>query len=366
MARTEQPEKPDFVQDFVDRHGKPRRYFRKPGCKRIALPLGSYTSPELMAAYLAALAIPSVPIGASRTITGTVHALVRAYLDTTPDSSSPFKMLSDGTRRIRRNILEKFAAADGEMRIFHTAPNGRKVMLLRREHVQRIVNAKVATPFAQRNFLATLSPMFDWAVGEGRVPEDPTIGVKCSRARSTGHKTWTKEHKERFETTHPIGSMARLAFALFWYTGARKSDVVAMGPHNIRDGVLTFTQCKVRGRVTEEVSLPVHPRLAEAIAAAPTGLRTFLVTSYGKPFAPGGFGNWFRERCDEAGCPDVSAHSLRKAFATRLVDKGASDHQAMSALGHASTGELPTYTRAANRRRMAREAMALLIEDDET
>ena len=36
-----------------------------------------------------------------------------------------------------------------------------------------------------------------------------------------------------------------------------------------------------------------------------------------------------------------------------------------SCAGHASTGELAKYTRAANRRRMAREAMARLIEDDE-
>jgi hypothetical protein len=161
-----------YVQEFCDRHGKVRRYFRRPGCKRIALP-GLPYSAEFMAAYQAALAIPPVPIGVSRTITGTVHALVKAYLDTTPASSSPFKMLSDGTRRIRRNILENFAAADGEKRIFHTAPNGRKIMLLRREHVQRMVNAKVATPFAQISFLKTLSAMFDWAVGEGRVPEDP-------------------------------------------------------------------------------------------------------------------------------------------------------------------------------------------------
>ena len=44
------------------------------------------------------------------------------------------------------------------------------------------------------------------------------------------------------------------------------------------------------------------------------GVKTFLVTEYGKPFTPAGFGNWFRQRCDEAGLPQCSAHGLRKTF----------------------------------------------------
>jgi hypothetical protein len=41
---------PKFVQGFVDRHGRPRFYFRRPGFKRVPLP-GLPWSPEFMAAY---------------------------------------------------------------------------------------------------------------------------------------------------------------------------------------------------------------------------------------------------------------------------------------------------------------------------
>jgi hypothetical protein len=44
-------------------------------------------------------------IGAGRTVSGTVNALVAAYLD--PNSSSPFKTGAAETQRGRRNILEK-------------------------------------------------------------------------------------------------------------------------------------------------------------------------------------------------------------------------------------------------------------------
>ena len=44
-----------YVKAYVDRHGKARHYFRKPGCKPLALP-GLPGSDEFMAAYSTALA----------------------------------------------------------------------------------------------------------------------------------------------------------------------------------------------------------------------------------------------------------------------------------------------------------------------
>ena len=57
-----------YVNRYVDRHGKPRHYFRKPGCKPVALP-GLPGSDEFMAAYGAALAAdsPRVEIAERRT-----------------------------------------------------------------------------------------------------------------------------------------------------------------------------------------------------------------------------------------------------------------------------------------------------------
>jgi integrase len=58
---------------------------------------------------------------------------------------------------------------------------------------------------------------------------------------------------------------------------------------------------------------------------------TFLVTEYGKPFAAAGFGNWFRDRCDEADLlKGISAHGLRVAGAIRLAEAGPTDHEIMA------------------------------------
>ena len=62
--------------------------------------------------------------------------------------------------------------------------------------------------------------------------------------------------------------------------------------------------------------------LAASLDAAPTGELTFLATQAGRPFTAAGFGNWFRDRCNEAGLPQCSAHGLRKAAAARCAEGG--------------------------------------------
>jgi hypothetical protein len=47
--------------------------------------------------------------------------------------------------------------------------NGKRMMLLTAEHMQRIIHEKASTPFGQRSLLNTLRAMFGWAVSEGRV-----------------------------------------------------------------------------------------------------------------------------------------------------------------------------------------------------
>jgi integrase len=205
--------------------------------------------------------------------------------------------------------------------------------------------------------------MFKWAKAEGRIPDDPTLGVTREKVKTTGYRTWSEVEIERFEAAHPIGTKARLAFALLLYTGQRRGDVVRLGRQHVQGDLLIIDQGKTAGGEEAHVEIPLHPKLREIIDATPTvGVKSFLVTHFGKPYTAPGFGNWFREVCDAAGCPDVSAHGLRKATARRLAEIGCSANQIASITGHVTLKEVQRYTNAADRKRMAREAMAKLIE----
>ena len=152
-------------------------------------------------------------------------------------------------------------------------------------------------------------------------------------------------------------------FALLLYTGQRRGDVVGLGRQDVAGDLLVIDQGKTDGGEEAHLEIPVHPKLREIIEQTPTvGVKTFLVTHFGKPYTAPGFGNWFRELCDAAGCHGVSAHGLRKATARRLAEIGCSANQIAAITGHATLKEVQRYTSAADRKRMAREAMAKLIE----
>ena len=75
----------------------------------------------------------------------------------------------------------------------------------------------------------------------------------------------------------------------------------------------------------------------------------------------GSFGNAFRDWCDQAGLRQCSAHGLRKAGATIASDNGATTHQLMAIYGRETLKQAELYTKAANRIRLARDAMHLLV-----
>jgi integrase len=346
----------------TDQRGKSFVRFRKGGFSTYLT--GIPWSEDFMRQYAAALGgvqARKALIGANRTLPNSLGALIEAYLD--PNSTSLFKTRAAETRRTQRNILGNFAAQHGDKPVFRTDNNGRRIMLLTRGHMQAIVNGKAATPFAQRNFLNTVNVMFQWAADEGRIPLNPALGVRRDRVKTTGYRTWAEAEIAQFEARHPIGTKARLALALLLYTGQRRSDVVRLGRRHIHDDLLIIDQGKTEGGDEAHLEIPVHPRLHEIIEATPmVGVKTFLVTHFGKPYTAPGFGNWFRELCDAAGCQGLSAHGLRKACARRLAEIGCSAHQIAAITGHATLKEVARYTNAADRKRMGREAIAKLVE----
>jgi integrase len=179
--------------------------------------------------------------------------------------------------------------------------------------------------------------------------------VKAISNSSGGHHTWTEDEIERFEAQHPVGSRERLALALLLYTGQRRGDVIRLGYQHVRGGVLSVRQEKTG----TELSIPLHPRLAEIIAGTQRENLTFLVTKRGGPFGAVPFSTWFRKACNAAGLPSrCCAHGLRKAAARRLAEAGCSTFEVAAITGHASLRELERYTKAVAQGKLAASAMA--------
>ncbi len=323
-----------YLHQYVDASGRMRRYFRR-GSVRVALS-GEPGSEEFAKAYLAA--VGAAPEGV-RGGPGSIDAAVTEYL-----GSRAFRAMADASKKMRRNILDRFRETYG------VAP----VSEMTQQHVNRILADKAETPPAAKNLLKTLRGFLDWCVAEKKIRANPSNGVKVKVPASSGFYTWTEADIARFEAKHPLGSKPRLALALLLYTAQRRADVVLMGRQHVRGAALFVRQQKTG----MELEIPIHPALKAALDATPKGDMTFLVTSFGKGFTAAGFTNWFREQCKAAGLPiGVSAHGLRKAACRRLAEAGCSAHEIAAISGHATLAEVQRYTKAADQKRMAKAAM---------
>jgi integrase len=216
-------------------------------------------------------------------------------------------------------------------------------------------------PEAANNRVKAIRRMFAWAVEAELLISNPARDVAYRRRVTEGHHAWTEDEIKQFEARHRVGSKARLALGLLMYTGVRRSDVVLLGRQHVRNGWLKFTAQKGRNRKPVIVEIPVITALKQALEAGPTGELTFLMTEQGKPFTAAGFGNWFRDRCDEASLPECSAHGLRKAGAALAAENGATVHELMAIFGWLTMKEAERYTQAARRKRLARNAGQLLV-----
>lgn len=327
---------PRYIHAFVDRHGRPRYYFRRPGfeAKRLR---GLPYSPEFMADYEAAMAGQPLPVGAQRARPGTMTALALSYF-----ASPEFRALKQSTQRARRWLVERLCREHGDKRAAD----------MRRDHVVKLM-ARLK-PGAANGLRRALRSLMRHAVDIGLRSDDPTRDVKAVRIKTDGHHSWSDGEIAQFELCHHVGSRARLALALLLYTGQRRGDVIRMGAQHMRDVALYVKQEKTGA----ELVIPTHPELAAVIAATPSEHLTFLTTRYGSPFTATAFSNWFREQCDKAGLPHCSAHGLRKAAARRLAEAGCTPHEIGAITGHASLAELVRYTKAVDQRRLAEVAMA--------
>jgi integrase len=351
-----------YVYEDVDRHGNVRIYFwRGKGHRKVRILEKPGTEAfdsryhELVHQSAAGAFKPPPRDVASP---GTLRWLCTEYL-----ASAHFRRLDKATQTARRRVVEaifKEPVHPGAKELFADFPIDRVTT----KSLRVLRDRKADTPGAASHRVKTLRVVFKWAVEEELITTNPASDLARLPIVGGGYHSWTVEEVAQFETRHPLGTKARLALALLMWTGVRRSDVVQLGRQHARAGWLKFVQTKNSRRKPVTIEVPVLPELQRVLDASPCGDLTYLVTQYGRPFTVWGFGNWFRDRCREAGVPG-SAHGLRKAGAATAAENGATSQQLMAIFGWLSLDEAERYTRAAARRRMAGDAMGLLVRKDD-
>jgi integrase len=336
--------KPKYVHEFTDVRGKPRCYFRKPGQRKIPLPWPVYTE-AWWKAYHAALAgtpEPKLSAGASKTVAGTMTALIAEYYQ-----SSAFTALEASTRATYRNQLEAFRKVHGD------GP----VAGIKTKHVDAILGevAKKSTAQAYklRKRLATL---FRLAVKWEYREDNPMLNAERVKHKTTGFEPWTEADIAKFRSHWPEGTPRRIAFEILLFTGLRRSDAVRIGRQHIQ-GNRIVTKIKKSGDEVE-VSIPIHPEFRAVLDTINHDHLNFITTERGAARSEKAFTNWIIEAARDAGLPPHrSPHGLRKSACIRLAEAGCSASEIMSITGHRNLAEVETYVSKANKTKLADSAI---------
>lgn len=329
-----------YLNQFRDRHGKVRTYFRRNGLVRAIDP----SALDFAAAYEIALKDSQAAPEPESTLAypaGSFGALTHAY-----ESSAGFKQLAESTRREMGYTIKKLTLAHGL----------RRVVELSRQDVLGWQDELADRPGTANNMLRVMKRLMSFAVDRDYRETNPLIGVR--ELKGGEHRAWTKEEHEAFKAKWKLGTMPRRAYALALYTGQRKGDLVRMKIQQRAGGVITLTQSKT----AEPLVIQENPDLTVELAAMKPPGMMLLWKSGGGQFSEGHFGAMMREAIREAlgDETDCVFHGLRASASAMLADNGATTREIMAVTGHRTLRMVEKYTRKADQKRNAKAAILKL------
>lgn len=321
-----------FVNEYADRTGKLRRYFRR-GATRGPLP-GEVGSVEFMAAYRKYLSGSAKPEPIGLNAEGSFGRLVTEYY-----ASRPFRSLKQSSQKIYRYVLEPLAKA-----------HGHRTALMTHRQAAKIISDIGATKPGMANLTkSVLQKLFKFAIKAEWRDDNPIVGIE--RYKGGEHHTWTEGELKQFEARWPLGTRQRLAYALLLYTGQRVGDVAKATRADISAEGLHVIQQKTGA----ELYLPLMVDLTRAMQAYPAKGLTLFGDENGRPMTRAGISQFMRAAIKDAELPaKCVSHGLRKAMMRRLAEAGLTEKQIAAWSGHKTLREIERYTKAADQKKLAK------------
>jgi integrase len=325
-----------YVNEYTDKTGKRRRYFRRGGKQLGALP-GEVGSAEFMTAYAAYLA--EKPSAAKKPLLAdSLAKLIVEYY-----GSRPFLDLKPSSRQLYRYALDPLSREHGHRSVSEMTPEG----------IERVINRIGAKRPGMGNLTrAVVRSLMKYAVKANWRKDNPAIGIKPFRQGE--HHTWNDAELKQFEAKWRLGTRQRLAYALLLYTGQRVGDVAKMKRADLAEGMVHVIQDKTGA----ELYVPIAPELEAAMKAYPAKGLTLIGDPNGRPLKRAALSALMRSAIRAADLPPrCVSHGLRKAAMRRLAEEDATAKQIASISGHKTLKEIERYTKAADQKKLARAAM---------
>jgi len=219
-----------------------------------------------------------------------------------------------------------------------------------------------AKPRSTARQLSSFRRFFRYIMREGIRDTDPTADIEMPRIGRSLPKTLSEDEVDSLlnapNTDEPLGHRDRAMLELLYATGLRVSELI-----NIKQSQINFNQGVLRiiGKGDRERLIPLGEESQRWIRDFIDGPRMEILlerqTDYLFPTRRGdrmtrqAFWHIIKRYSEKAGVhKKLSPHSLRHAFATHLLNRGADLRVVQLLLGHSDLSTTQIYTHVARER----------------
>ncbi len=219
-----------------------------------------------------------------------------------------------------------------------------------------------AKPRSTARQLSSFRRFFRYIMREGMRDTDPTSDIEMPRIGRSLPKTLTEDEVESLlnapNTDEPLGHRDRAMLELLYATGLRVSELI-----NLKQSQINFNQGVLRivGKGDRERLIPLGDESQRWLNDFIDGPRMEILlerqTDYLFPTRRGdrmtrqAFWHIIKRYAQKAGVQKkMSPHSLRHAFATHLLNRGADLRVVQLLLGHSDLSTTQIYTHVARER----------------
>jgi integrase len=268
----------------------------------------------------------------------TLDGLIRQY-----EKSPEFRGLRESSQR---SYLRYLGKANALMR----SPKGESppVKDIERRDIVTLRERLSDTPGAANQTVRAMGALFAWAVENEKAKANPAARVRKFKAQP--HEPWPDELVEEALSDPQIG----MAVALFYFTGQRIDDVVAMKWRDIRADHM-LANIKKKG---VQIRVAILPELAERLAAQEKRAVTILVNANGQSWTQSGLRQKLQDWAKARG-HKVVPHGLRKNAVNALFEAGCTAAE-VAGITDQSIGMLEHYAKGVNKLTLGRAAVVKL------
>lgn len=219
-----------------------------------------------------------------------------------------------------------------------------------------------AKPRSTARQLSSFRRFFRYIMREGLRETDPTADIEMPRIGRSLPKSLTEDEVDALlqapNTDEPLGHRDRAMLELLYATGLRVSELI-----NLRQSQVNFNQGVLRiiGKGDRERLIPLGDEAQRWLKEFIDGPRMEILlerqtdylfpTRRGESMTRQAFWHIIKRYAQKAGIQKkLSPHSLRHAFATHLLNRGADLRVVQLLLGHSDLSTTQIYTHVARER----------------